>query len=344
MIKGFSEPKRIPRVGKIYLGIKKGANGKEYPAATDYFVVRADGTTTWDRAADAFHAVYGENPREITVAFPSDDPEAFMPQYLCSYHGGGGKNELWCKGDGEEARRADGAGGHTQIPCLYKECPIYQAGKCKEVTRILFLLPEVEGIGVWELSTTSYYSSQNLLGSINLIRHVTRGKIAMIPLTLRIIPQVVNPDGKTKTVYVLDLKLENIKLMDLLVRIPQLGSEEPMQLIEPIREEMPDDLFIDSSLVTEEDISPSPSPAPQTTPSPSSSAPAPQEHTVEWKKMGKKLRNLKDTKGITASELSKTGRKVVGKADPKQWSVEDMETIYEVLSSTPVREYEDVPF
>jgi hypothetical protein len=205
----------------------------------------------------------------------------------------------------------------------------------------LFLLPEVEGIGVWELDTTSYYGSQNLLGSINLIRHVTRGKIAMIPLTLRIIPQVVNPDGKTKTVYVLDLKLENIKLMDLLVRIPQLGSEEPMKLVEPIRDDIPDDLFIESSLVSEEDISPSPSPAPPT--------PAPQEHTVELKRMGKKLRALKDALGLSASELSKTGRKVVGKADPKLWSVEDMEEVYAALqqpseASTPVREYEDVPF
>lgn len=256
MIKGFSEPKRIPRVGKIYLGVKtENDRGKQYPTATDYFVVRPDGVNTSEAAATAFYNVYGPEPREITVAFPSDDPENFMPQYLAAYRGGGGRHELWCKGDGENAGRADGNGGYTSIPCLYRDCPIYQEGKCKELTRLLFLLPDVEGIGVWELDTTSYHSAQNLVSSIQLIRQLTRGKIAMIPLKLRVVPKVVNPDGKTKTVYVLDLKLENIKLMDLLTRIPQLGMEEPMQLVEPINHnEMPDDLYVDKNLVNETDI------------------------------------------------------------------------------------------
>lgn len=256
MIKGFSEPKRIPRVGKIYLGVKtENTSGKQYPTATDYFVVRPDGVNTSDGAATAFYSVYGQEPREITVAFPSDDPENFMPQYLAAYRGGGGRHELWCKGDGETAGRADGAGGYLTIPCGYRECPIYQENKCKELTRLLFLLPDVEGIGVWELDTTSYHSAQNLVSSIQLIRQLTRGKIAMIPLKLRVVPKVVNPDGKTKTVYVLDLKLENIKLMDLLNRIPQLGMEEPMQLVDPINHnEMPDDLYVDRNLVDDNDI------------------------------------------------------------------------------------------
>jgi hypothetical protein len=255
-IKGFSEPKRIPRVGKIYLGMKtQNDNGKTYPTATDYFLVRSDGVNTSDGAAEAFYKAYGPEPREITVAFPSDDPDNFMPQYLASYRGGGGRHELWCKGDGIVARRADGAGGYTEMQCEYRDCPIFQEGKCKELTRLLFLLPEVEGIGVWELDTTSYHSAQNLVSSIQLIRQLTRGKIAMIPLKLRVVPKVVNPDGRTKTIYVLDLKLENIKLMDLLNRIPQLGVDEPMQLVEPINHnEMPDDLYIESTVVTDADI------------------------------------------------------------------------------------------
>jgi hypothetical protein len=253
MIKGFSEPKRITRVGKIYLGMKKeNSQGKEYPTATDYFFVRADGVNTSQAAAEAFYNVYGSEPKEITVAFPSDDPENFMPQYLASYRGGGGRHELYCKGDGENAGRADGNGGITNISCLYRDCPIYIEGKCKELTRLLFLLPEVEGIGVWELDTTSYHSAQNLVSSVELIRKLTRGRIAMIPLKLRVVPKVVNPDGRTKTVFILDLKLENIRLIDLLNRIPQLGAEDPMQLVEPINHnEMPDDLYVESNVVTD---------------------------------------------------------------------------------------------
>lgn len=139
------------------------------------------------------------------------------------------------------------------------------------------MLPEVEGIGVWELDTSSYHGSQNLIGSVNLIRKCTRGKIAMIPLTLKVVPQTVNPEGKTKTVWVVDLKLENIKMMELLNRIPQLGSEEPMQLIDPINmNEMPDDLYVERNLVTDADIdafsgqesTPQPQPSQNQTPRP----------------------------------------------------------------------------
>ena len=256
MIKGFSEPKRIPRVGKIYLGVKtQNDKGKEYPTAVDYFVVRPDGVNTMDSAAEAFRKQYGDEPREITIAFPNDELENIMPQYLAAYRGGGGRSELWCKGDGDMAGRADGSGNYVQIPCLYRDCPIYIEGKCKELTRLLFLLPDVEGIGVWELDTTSYHSAQNLVSSIQLIRQLTRGKISMIPLTLRVVPKTVNPDGRTKTVWVLDLKLENIKLADLLNRIPQLGDVEPMQLFEAINHnEMPDDLYVERNVVTDVDI------------------------------------------------------------------------------------------
>ena len=261
MIHGFSEPKRIPRIGKIYLGVKRENNGgKSFPSAVDYFVVRADGGNTSEDAARAFHEVYGPEPREITIAFPSDHPENFMPQYLASYHGGGGRSELWCKGDGLKARRMDGQGGYVEMDCLYQDCPIYQQKKCKPLTRLLFLLPNVEGIGVWELDTTSYFSAQNLGSSVQLIRQLTRGRIAMIPLQLRVIPQSVSPEGTMKTVYVLDLQLTNIKLMELLNRIPTLELAESTQLVEQ-SDEMPDDLYVESNLVTDKDIQHAPAPA-----------------------------------------------------------------------------------
>lgn len=254
MIRGFSEPKRVPRVGKIYLGVKTANNeGKSYPKAVDYFVVRADGINTSQAAADAFHAVYGTEPRELTIAFPSNDREVFMPQYLTAYRGGGGRSELWCKGDGITARRADGRGGIVEIPCEYQNCPIFQEKKCKTLTRLLFLLPDVPGIGIWELATTSYFSAQNLGASIQLIEQVTFGRISMIPLTLRVVPMTVSPEGQMKTVYVLDLQLERVSLMEVLNRVPRLGGAKPMQLDVPT-DEMPDDLYVDDSLVKDADI------------------------------------------------------------------------------------------
>ncbi|WP_067935720.1 recombination directionality factor [Alicyclobacillus kakegawensis] len=252
-IKGFSDVQRIPRVGKIHLGVRKtNDNGKDYPTAVDYFVVKPDASTS-KAAAKAFHDVYGDKPKEITIAFPSNDPEQFFPQWLSSYRGGNGRYELYCQGDGEVARRSDGEGGKVQIQCLYRDCPIYQAGKCKELGRLQFFLPDVPGIGVWQIDTTSFHTTVNLNGSIQMIRALTGGRIAMIPLKLRIVPKVVNPDGKSKTVYVLTLGIDDLRLTDFLKQTPLLAASTPN--VEPIPEnELPEDLFINANLVDEEDV------------------------------------------------------------------------------------------
>ncbi|QRF24951.1 hypothetical protein FY534_13620 (plasmid) [Alicyclobacillus sp. TC] len=131
-IKGRSDIYRVPRVGKIHLGVKKVSDksGHEYPSAVDYFVVKADDTTS-EAAAQAFQSVYGDKPREITICFPSDDPDQFFPQWLSSYRSVGGRYELFCRGDGEVAYRVDGQGGRVQMPCAYQDCPLYQEKNAK---------------------------------------------------------------------------------------------------------------------------------------------------------------------------------------------------------------------
>ena len=55
-IKGLTTDRQemLPRIGKIRLGIKKKhSNGREYPAATDYFVCPPE-----------VQAIYGPEPKE----------------------------------------------------------------------------------------------------------------------------------------------------------------------------------------------------------------------------------------------------------------------------------------
>ncbi|MCI0184966.1 hypothetical protein MM817_03263 [Acidibacillus sp. S0AB] len=71
----------------------------------------------------------------------------------------------------------------------------------------------------------------------------------MIPLTLRLVPKVVAPGGKTKTVYILDLKIENMKLMDFIQQAPMISAAfapavEPVQL-----DELPEDLYVENNMV-----------------------------------------------------------------------------------------------
>ena len=54
-IKGMTDREYVTRVGKIRLGEKRiSRNGKEYPAATDYFVCPAGGSGNLWRKADHF--------------------------------------------------------------------------------------------------------------------------------------------------------------------------------------------------------------------------------------------------------------------------------------------------
>lgn len=255
-IKGHSDIRRIPRIGKIHLGTRQMSqrSGNTYPVACDHFVVKPDDSTS-EAAASAFHAIYKEMPKEITVAFASDDPEEFFPQYLSSYKGGEGRYELFCKGDGERARRTDGKGGHIDMTCLYQECDLYKAKKCKELGRLQFFLPDVPGIGIWQIDSTSYHSAVNLNSAIDMVRALTGGRIKMIPLKLRLVPKVVNPDGQAKTVYVLDLRLEDVRLVDFIERLPQLSAALSPS-VEPISsDEMPEDLYVEDNLVSDSDPS-----------------------------------------------------------------------------------------
>ncbi|MDP9729317.1 hypothetical protein ACOJUR_15475 [Alicyclobacillus tolerans] len=254
-IKGRSDIYRVPRVGKIHLGVKKVSDksGHEYPSAVDYFVVKADDTTS-EAAAQAFQSVYGDKPREITICFPSDDPDQFFPQWLSSYRSVGGRYELFCRGDGEVAYRVDGQGGRVQMPCAYQDCPLYQEKKCKELGQLQFFLPEVPGIGCWQLDTTSYHTTVNLNSSIQMLRALTGGAIKMIPLKLRVIPKVVSPEGKPKTVFVLQLGIDDLKLTDFLKQKPLIGAAP---VVEPIPEdELPEDLFLADQVVGGEKAEP----------------------------------------------------------------------------------------
>jgi hypothetical protein len=249
-IAGVSDIRRIPRIGKLRLGVrKKSDKGKEYPSAVDFFVCNADKSTPqW--AADAFHARYGNQPKSIDIMFPCEEIDRFFPQDYRRYGSGTG---LVCKGDGIKAQCLNQEqGGLVEIPCLGQECEFCKKNHCKHVGTVQFLLPEVTGLGVWQIDTTSFHSIVNLNSSIDFIRGMTGakqtddgkligGRIAMIPLKLAIIPKEVSPEGHKKTVYVLTIANEQIKLIDII----KSSTLSPIQLFLPELDldTPPDDLY-----------------------------------------------------------------------------------------------------
>jgi hypothetical protein len=237
-IKGISEVRRVPRLGKIRLGVKKvNQAGKDYPTAVDYFVCNEDDSTP-AAAAAAFHAVYGDKPRELDVLFPIDDLEALFPNALRCYKSGQG---LFCKGDGELAARRTDKGDWMDITCPYEACDYFAKKHCRPVGTLQFLLPNVTGVGVWQIDTSSFHSIVNLNSGISFIQSLTGGRIAGLMLKLRVVPKEVNVDGKKKVVYVMELRNEEARLADVLAA----STKTMIQLLMPPvdMDEVPDDLF-----------------------------------------------------------------------------------------------------
>ena len=238
-IKGVSDVVRLPRLGKIRLGIKKETeNGTPYPSPTDYFVCPAE-----------VRKVFGEKPRELRIMFPTDDQLQWASQYLRCYSTSRG---LICRGDGETAvARIDVKTGEIaardaeatelrEVICSPHSCTYYQRGQCRRVMNLQFLLPEVPGLGVWQIDTSSFYSIININSMIRMLKGIL-GRCSMIPLTLALGPIEVSPPGQSKkTVHVMHIK-KDIRLVDL----ARLALLPPAQVLipEPEIEEPPEDLF-----------------------------------------------------------------------------------------------------
>jgi hypothetical protein len=243
-IEGLSNIVRIPRLGKIHLGIKtKGKRDTEYPKATDYFVV-----------PDEVAQVYGEKPTELDIMFPVEEPEMFAQQWLRAYSMSQG---LVCIGDGLEARRkvdvetGDMANHATnqwewhQMTCNPQECPDYQTKRCRRVMNLQFLLPKVPGLGVYQIDTSSFYSIVNINSMIKMLQGIL-GRCSMVPLTLALGQIEVSPPGeKKKHVYIMHIK-KNIKIAEL-ARIAQLPAAKVL-IPDPETEEPPEDLFPEAAV------------------------------------------------------------------------------------------------
>jgi hypothetical protein len=225
-IKNLSNLRRLPRLGKISLGIKAVAeSGKEYPKEVDFFV-----------CPEKVQKIYGEKPKELRIMFPVENGEVFFQQWLKSY----GYNLLKCKGDGEKAYTWDEKeGGLKEIPC---PCEKLEKSECRRVGILQFLLPDVDGAGVWQISTSSKNSIIDINSSIDYIRALC-GRIRMIPLILKReemkTQRIENGKPKSGKHYTLKIDVENISVRQL----QQYGQTLPEQILLPPPDEAKDELF-----------------------------------------------------------------------------------------------------
>ncbi|MBF0094313.1 MAG: hypothetical protein HQL34_07195 [Alphaproteobacteria bacterium] len=207
--------------GKIKIGMKgamkESQNGKSFqaPQKLDHFVV-----TTLQRGPDgnflrdeSVHKRIGDRPTEIPVRLLYDDSELdFQSRYVC-FRG----QTLWCSGDGDNASRLRQANSFERdiVPCANGGClladPAHQDKdrlRCK-MNGTLSVIIDGAGVvgGVWKFRTTSFNSVVGIMSSLALIKRVTGGPLAGIPLMLTLSPKTgITPDGKSALVYVVGLE------------------------------------------------------------------------------------------------------------------------------------------
>jgi len=204
MIKGLSEKEaKLVRLGKIRLGEKTSNGGKEYPRQLGYFLVKEEKNTPKSNL-DAFRSVYGEKPCSLDIMFASDDIEQVFPQFL-KYYGQAG---LLCKGDGEKAQCVHKETGEmVETECRYKECKAFKAKKCRPVANLMFMLPKVPGVGVWQIDTSSIYSILQINSQLATFKSIF-GRLRGIPLMLEVVKKEVKVEDKTREIYILNLNTE----------------------------------------------------------------------------------------------------------------------------------------
>jgi len=240
-INGLSDRRRLPRLGKLHLGVKvQGQRKSDYPRPTDYFV-----------CPKVVQDVYGEKPKVLDILFPVESEDSVASQYYRCYSQTRG---LICRGDGvvasalvdtETGEIATSTSKQTrldEVPCCPDECPQYQKKQCRPLMCLQFLLPRVPGLGVWQIDTSSINSILNVNSSLELIRRVF-GRISMVPLQLKLVPQDVQAEGKKKKVHVLSLDIQHT-LADVARNMPALALPAYEEAAIPVPDdEVPTDQY-----------------------------------------------------------------------------------------------------
>jgi len=249
-INELSKRRRLPRLGKIRLGIKektsvpckcKEKNPEKKPMLTCR-ICEGTGYIFRPKEVDYFvcppevQAIYGEKPKELPIMFPVENEEVFFQQWYMRY----GYGVLKCIGDGINARTWDEEkNGFRTIPC---PCEQLEKKSCMRQALLQFLLYEVPGAGVWQINTSSKNSIVDINSGIEYIRSLCE-RIRMIPLVLKREEMTASRTEKGKlkssTHHTLKLDLANTSLKQLL----EYAQVRPSRILLPSPDLEEDDQF-----------------------------------------------------------------------------------------------------
>lgn len=217
-VKGLTP--QLAERGRIKIGMKgdekTSSQGKKFmmPVKLDHFLLTtmqrdAAGRLLPDTALMARLQPEGGKITDIPMRLLFDDIDLnFQTRYAC-YRG----NRCWCSGDGEKAQRLAGEnnGKYQEVTCPCERMDPYYSGqdRCKILGTLQVLIEGTDRIGgVWKFRSTSWNTVNAVLSSLALIKTITGGPLAGIPLWMVLSPKTVTvpSSGQNMVVFVVSLE------------------------------------------------------------------------------------------------------------------------------------------
>jgi hypothetical protein len=218
------EVTHFKRVGRIRLGeaVDTVKNGKTIalPKKVDYLRVDPDDEITLPEAAASYLAEYGPEPKRIKVRLPGKAPEDNLRGGWRKY----GTSKLLCQCDGNLADERSETGGWVTGQCFCQARGIPETDKrnhCAWVFALELVLPDVKTIGIWDIATSSQVSVNRLTTSMVTFFEIF-GDLRGRDYVLEMFPVKVSPDGRTQTIYAVDLSIVDKSQAELVAGLPLL--------------------------------------------------------------------------------------------------------------------------
>ena len=220
-IKGVSDVRRLPRLGKIYLGVKvlnKKFNKEKckckkpgdpgcfvctHPKEVDYFVIP-------EKLAKV-KAFYGDEPKVLDIMVPVNNMEVVFPQ---AYKWYGKSKGVKCIGNGIIAnRKTENDYEEIKCPCDNLKTKENPKGSCSRVAHFMFALHDVDKMGgVYQIDTGSIHSIIDIQSGLEYaaeLYYAATGqrRFNMLPLKLKRVERETHGSGRKETHYTMMVEL-----------------------------------------------------------------------------------------------------------------------------------------
>jgi hypothetical protein len=269
-VKGISDRRRLPRIGRIRLGFKVVKGNAEFPAELPFFMLpvevakqygNKDPMVMVERAKEmgvtrqdvlTFISRHGDRMAEaIEIMLPINEQGAIFPQAYKFY---GSSKGIKCIGDGEIAWED---GQQRTCPCERLKTEDNPKGACTLRGSLMCLLPKVNMGGIYQIDVGSYNSVIDVNSGMDYVSSIV-GRFAMVPLLLQRIPTVTHHADQKQIHFTLQLLLHptiNIELLNSLridtARILETTSHLALEPPRDINPELDTEGIIEGEAVEE---------------------------------------------------------------------------------------------